>query len=129
MKYVPLYIKTDNSLQQSMIKIDALIKKAKKYNITALTITDNNMYGVMDFYKLCKENDIKPVVGLEITYNDNIVVLYCINYQGYKNLIKLSTILSQRNIELKDLEKYSNDLICLVPFNSISIYLNYKIYL
>lgn len=122
MKYVPLYIKTDNSLQQSMIKIDALIKKAKKYNITALTITDNNMYGVMDFYKLCKENDIKPVVGLEITYNDNIVVLYCINYQGYKNLIKLSTILSQRNIELKDLEKYSNDLICLVPFNSISIY-------
>ena len=122
MKYVPLYIKTDNSLQQSLIKIEELINRALKYNITALTITDNNMYGVMDFYKLCKKNNIKPIVGLEVIYKDNIIVLYCTNYNGYKNLIKLSTIMSYKDIELSELEKYSNDLICIVPFNSVSIF-------
>lgn len=122
MKYVPLYIKTDNSLQESLIKIEDLIKKAKQYNITALTITDNNMYGVMDFYKLCIKNSIKPIVGLEITYKDNIIVLYCINYKGYQNLIKLTTIMSEKDIDINDLEAYSSDLICIVPYQSLSIY-------
>ena len=61
--YTPLYIKTDNSLQQSLIKINDLIEYAKKNNIKSLTITDNNMYGVMDFYKMCINNDIKPIIG------------------------------------------------------------------
>ena len=122
MKYVPLYIKTDNSLQESLIKIEELIKKANEYNITALTITDNNMYGVMDFYKMCKKNDIKPIVGLEVTYKDNIIVLYCMNYKGYQNLIKLTTIISEKDIDIKDLEKYSSDLICIVPYQSLNIY-------
>lgn len=122
MKYVPLYIKTDNSLQESMIKVEDLVEKALEYNITALTITDNTMYGVMDFYKLCIQNNIKPIVGLEINYKHNILVLYCMNYQGYQNLIKLSTISSESEIDLNILEQYSNDLICLVPYQSISIY-------
>ena len=57
--YTPLYIKTDNSLLSSMIKIDDLIEFAKVNNIKALTSTDNNMLGVMDFYKKCIKNDIK----------------------------------------------------------------------
>ena len=122
MKYVPLYIKTDNSLQESLIKIDDLIKKAKQYNITALTITDNNMYGVMDFYKLCIKNNIKPIVGLEINYRNNIIVLYCMNYKGYQNLIKLTTIISEKDIDINDLEMYSSDLICIVPYQSLNIY-------
>lgn len=126
MKYVPLYIKTDNSLQESMIKVEDLIEKALEYNITALTITDNTMYGVMDFYKLCTQNNIKPIVGLEINYKQNILVLYCMNYQGYQNLIKLSTISSESEIDLNVLEQYSNDLICLVPYQSISIYKDLK---
>ena len=67
--YTPLYIKTDNSLQTSLIKVSELIKFAKQKNIKSLTITDNNMYGAMDFYKLCITNDIKPIIGLEVEYN------------------------------------------------------------
>ena len=66
MIYTPLYIKTEYSLMQSLIKIKDLIKIAKENNITALTITDNNMYNVIDFYKECINNNIKPIVGLEI---------------------------------------------------------------
>ncbi len=122
MKYVPLYIKTDNSLQESLIKVDELINKAKELNIQALTITDNTMYGVMDFYKLCIQNNIKPIVGLELNYKQHILILYCLNYHGYQNLIKLSTINSKQEIDLQILEQYADDLICLVPYKSISIY-------
>ena len=59
MNFVPLYIKTDNSLLNSMIKISDLVKYALKNNIKALTITDNNMYGVMEFYTECINNKIK----------------------------------------------------------------------
>ena len=41
--YTPLYIKTDNSLLTSMIKVDDLISFALKNNLKSLTITDNNM--------------------------------------------------------------------------------------
>ena len=124
--YTPLYIKTDNTLQSSLIKINDLIKFAKDNNIKSLTITDNNMYGVMDFYKMCITNDIKPIIGLECVYNDKKLVLYAINYNGYKNLVKLCTLLSERKLEINDLEKYSNDLVCITPFESIEIYNDIK---
>lgn len=120
--YTPLYIKTDNSLQESLIKIKDLIEFAKKNNIKSLTITDSNMYGVMDFYKMCITNSIKPIIGLEIEYKSHKLVLYAINYGGYKNLIKLCTIKSERPLDLEDIKKYSDNLVCITPFESLNIY-------
>ena len=120
----PLYIKTDNSLLSSLIKIDDLINYALKNNIRVLTVTDDSMYGCLEFYIKCKKNNIKPIIGLEI----NNIVLYAINYNGYKNLIKLSTINSKDKINLKDLIKYSDDLICIVPYSNLDNYDDYKFY-
>ncbi len=116
--HTPLYIKTDNSLLQSLIKIDSLISFAKENDIKVLTITDSNMYGAMEFYVKCIKNDIKPIIGLEI---DNIV-LYAMNYEGYQNLIKLATILSERKVEIDDLINYSSNLICIVLYKGRSMY-------
>ena len=124
--YTPLYIKTDNSLQTSLIKVSELIEFAKNNNIKSLTITDNNMYGVMDFYKLCITNDIKPIIGLEIEYNDKKIVLYAENYEGYKNLLKLCTLQSEKKVEIQELEKYSKDLVCITPYESLNIYNDIK---
>jgi len=119
--YTPLYIKTNNSLLTSMIKIDELVSFAKTHNIKALTITDNNMYGVMEFYKACKKENIKPIIGLEIEMDTNIV-LYAKDNIGYKNLIKLSTIQSERMLTSDDLNGYSSNLICIVPYQSMHLY-------
>lgn len=127
--YTPLYIKTNNSLLSSMIKIEDLVAFALKNNLKALTITDNNMYGVMEFYKACKKNDIKPIIGLEVNLDTNIV-LYAKGDKGYKNLIKLATLQSERTLTLDDLNNYSDDLICIVPHNSQPLYNDLtKIYL
>ena len=120
--YAPLYIKTDNSLQQSLIKIKDLIDFALKNKIRALTITDNNMYGCMDFYKMCINNKIKPIIGLEIDINNLKIVLYAKNYAGYKNLIKLCTYKSIKELKISDLEKYSSSLVCIIPYEGLKLY-------
>lgn len=120
----PLYIKTDNSLLSSLIKIDDLINFAIKNNIKSLAITDDSMYGVLEFYLKCKKNNIKPIIGLEIAD----IVLYAINYQGYQNLIKLSTINSKEKVDLSTLMKYSDELVCIVPYYNLENYDNYKFY-
>lgn len=116
--YTPLYIKTDNSLLTSMIKINDLVNYAKENNIKCLTITDNNMYGVMDFYHACINNNIKPIIGLEVKYKDKVFILYAKNYDGYLELVKISTLLSSNELELKK----SSNLLCIIPFNSMDLY-------
>lgn len=118
--YTPLYIKTHNSLLQSLITIDDLIDFAKKNDFKSLTITDNNMYGVMEFYDKCVKNNIKPIVGLEV----NDIVLYAMNYQGYQNLIKLATIQSEREVTTDELIKHSGNLICITLYRSRNRYLD-----
>ena len=114
----PLNIKTENYLLSSMIKIKDLIAFALKYNLTSLSITDNNMYGVMEFYDACIRNDIKPIVGLETKIDSLIIILYAKNYNGYKNLLKITS----NKVDLLFLSKYASDLICILPFESSSLY-------
>ena len=120
--YQALYVKTNYSLLSSLIKIDDYIDYAKKHNLTSLAITDNNMFATMEFFKKCKSNNIKPIIGLELTYNNNIILLYAKNYNGYKSLIKLTTISSSRNIELDDLKTNNKEVIAIIPFKYMDIY-------
>ena len=99
MIYTPLYIKTDYSLLSSLIKIDDLIEFANKYNIKSLTITDNNLCGVIEFYNKCIKNNIKPIIGLELYIKDVNLVLYAKNYKGYLNLIKIMSLKEENNLK------------------------------
>jgi DNA polymerase-3 subunit alpha len=117
--YTPLNIKTDNSILCSLIKIDELIDFALSNNIKSLTITDYKMYGAYYFYKRCKEVDIKPIVGLDILVDGLNVIFYCKNFNGYKNLLKISSLTS---VSISDINLYSSDLICIIPFSSVSLY-------
>ena len=79
MKYIPLSIKTEYDLMNSLIKIDELISYAKENGINAIGITDENMFGAYEFITSCNKNNIKPIVGVEI---DNLLI-YAKNYDGY----------------------------------------------
>ena len=116
--YIPLFNITNYSLLSSLLKINDLIEYAKKNNIPAISITDSNMFGTMEFIKKCEKNNIKPVIGLELLLENFNIVLFAKNYLGYKNLIKLSTIQNERIINIKDIEKYNKDLICVITFDS-----------
>ena len=114
--YIPLFNKSNYSLLSSLLKIDDIIKYAKNNNISSISLTDVNMYGTMEFIKKCRENDIKAIVGLNVILEKYNIVLLATSYQGYKSLIKLSTIQNERRVEEDDLKTYNADLVCLLPF-------------
>ena len=118
MNYIPLRVKTNYSLLTSLIKIDELIKECKKIGITSIGICDDNMYGVMEFYKECKSNNINPIIGLEIKIDSYSILLYAKNYNGYQNLCYISS--NDKSINL--IKENCDDLICILPYESIDLY-------
>jgi len=118
MNYTALQVKTSYSILNSLNDIKKLVSKARDYGYKNLAITDEgNMFGVMEFYLECKKNDIKPIIGIELHILEYVVLLYAKNISGYKNLIKLATIVSDRELQIEDLEEYSSDLILVMPYN------------
>jgi len=94
----------------------------KESGVDTLCITDDNMYGVMEFYKECIKNDIKPVIGLEIKLDDEVVLLYAKNYKGYQNLTRIVYIMQDNTITKDILKKHSNDLICVSKIDLSDIF-------
>ena len=112
MNYTPLQVKTCYSILQSLNKISNLVSYAASLGYKALAITDNNnMFGVPEFYEECKKYNIKPIIGIELTIEDKKILLYAMNNHGYKNLIKLSTIISERPLTKDDLINFKESLI------------------
>ena len=117
-----LKVTTDYSLLNSMIKVEDLINYCKDNNITTCGLCDNNLFGVMNFYNKCIDNNIKTLIGLDINFLNNHIYLYAKNYDGYKNLLKINTIIQTRDIALLDLELNSSNVIAVIPFKYREIY-------
>lgn len=120
--YIPLGVKSDYSLLKSLIKIPELIDYAKEHNITALGLLDDNLFGSMCFYNSCINNKIKPIIGLNIKLSTSNIYLYAKNYNGYQNLLKINTIIQEREINYIDLKSHSKDIIGVLPYKYLSIF-------
>ena len=124
--YIPLFNKSNYSLLSSLLKIDDIINYAKENNISQISITDTNMYATMEFINKCKKENIKPIIGLHIILEEFQIVLFAKNYDGYKTLIKLSTIQNERKVTLDDLNNYHDEVIAVLPFISKEKYNDLK---
>lgn len=102
MKFTHLHAHTSFSLLDGLCKIEDTVKRAKELEFSSYAITDHgNMFGVIPFYKECKKQGIKPIIGCEFYISPrgrglkervaNHLILLAKNYQGYLNLMQLST--------------------------------------
>ena len=67
MSFVHLHVHTEFSLLDGACRIPLLVKRVKELGQPAVAITDHGvMYGVVDFYKACKAEGIKPIIGCEV---------------------------------------------------------------
>lgn len=94
--FVHLHVHSEYSLLDGFCPLEELVLSAKKKGFTHLAITDHGvMYGVVDFYKLCKKHGLSPIIGCEVyvsSENPKInhhLVLLVKNQEGYENLIKM----------------------------------------
>ena len=133
-KFVHLHIHSEFSLLDGANRIKDLPVRAKELGMDAIALTDHGvMYGAIDFYKACKKEGIKPIIGCEVYVAlrsrfdkepgvDNKyyhLILLAKNNEGYKNLSKLVSLgfvdgyYYKPRIDREILEKYHEGLICL----------------
>ncbi len=118
--FTHLHVHTEFSMLDGAAKLDELVAKAVEDGQPALGMTDHgNMYGVLDFYKECRSQGVKPIIGTEayLAYETRFerptrrglmddsggeteggrklyyhLTLLAENNTGYRNLIKLSSL-------------------------------------
>ncbi len=127
-QFVHLHNHTEYSLLDGLSRIKKLFGYVKENGMDAIAITDHGtMYGAVEFFKEGKKQEIKPIIGLEgyITRDmnskikDNFhVTLLAKDYEGYKNLMRLTSIAHMEGYYYKPrfskeiLEKHKEGLIC-----------------
>ena len=133
MSFTHLHVHTEYSLLDGACRIKQLVARAKELGFESLAITDHGaMYGVVDFYKECKAQGIKPIIGCEVYVAPRNMlnkegkadkeyahlVLLVQNEVGYQNLIHLVSegftrgFYYKPRIDYELLEKHSEGLIC-----------------
>jgi DNA polymerase-3 subunit alpha len=132
--FVHLHVHTEYSLLDGACRLGPLVARAAELGQKALAITDHGvMYGVIDFYKECKKQGIKPIIGCEAYVapapattsstrwipRPTTLFCWCKNEVGYQNLIKLISLgftegfYSRPRIDRELLEQHHEGLIAL----------------
>ena len=134
MGFTHLHVHTEYSLLDGAARIKDVVAKARELGMTSLAITDHGvMFGVIDFYRECIKNGIKPIIGCEVytaarTMDDKDaekdkhqghLVLLAKDNTGYHNLIKIVSESYTRGFYYKPrvdkelLRRYSEGIIAL----------------
>jgi DNA polymerase III subunit alpha len=106
--FVGLHVHTEYSLLDGASQIPDMVNRAVELGMPAIALTDHGvMYGAIELIKICKSKGIKPIIGNEMyVLNGDITIQYkredkkkkyhqCVlakDTQGYRNLVKLTTI-------------------------------------
>jgi len=135
MAYIPLHVHSDNSILDGLSKVKEIAKRASDINVEACAITDHgNISGAVQFISACKDNNIKPIIGVEAYIcNDDPkikdknnkslshLVLLAKNINGFRNLLKIINLANdpehfyyKPRLSLESLTEVDvNDLICI----------------
>ncbi|MCB2194332.1 MAG: DNA polymerase III subunit alpha [Bacteroidetes bacterium] len=130
--FVHLHVHSQYSILDGAATTAQIAKKAKEDGMPAVALTDHGgMFGVKEFHVACKKNGVKPIIGVEayvarrghqrkddkIDSSGNHLTLLAKNYQGYQNLLKLTSIAHtdgmyyKPRIDKELLEKYHEGII------------------
>ncbi|MBE9180652.1 DNA polymerase III subunit alpha [Oculatella sp. LEGE 06141] len=114
MSFVGLHIHSDYSLLDGASQLPELIDRAVDLGMPAIALTDHGvMYGAIELIKVCKnKGGIKPIIGNEMyLINGDITkqerrpryhqVVLAKTRQGYKNLVKLTTLSQLQGVQGK----------------------------
>ena len=119
-----LNVKTHYEALKSTIQLNGLIERLKENDVDACAVTNTNMYEARKFIMTLKKEGIKGVVGLEVnlkvapTSAAKTMFLYAQSYNGFKNLIQISSKAMSKDksvLELDEVLGLAADIIAVVP--------------
>jgi DNA polymerase-3 subunit alpha len=102
-----LKIHSQYSICEGAVKIDDLQEFSKSNKIKSLALCDtSNLCGALEFAEKISKVGTQPIIGTQINfkYGDciGLLPLFALNEEGYKRIIKLSSISFLENDELSD---------------------------
>lgn len=105
--YVPLNLFSQYSISLGIADVDALVKKAKLYELPALALTDRaNLFAAIKFYTAARKEGLKPIIGsvIPVSYGMHCgeMIILAKNYTGYIQLMECVTALYQEGVRVGD---------------------------
>jgi len=127
--FVHLHVHSEYSILDGACRIPALAARAAELEMPAVALTDHgSLAGAVDLYKATQKHGIKPLLGCEVYVADDRhsrtrgyahLTLLAESNQGYKNLIKLSSLgylegyFAKPRVDWELLETHGSGLIAL----------------
>ena len=129
-----LHVHSEHSVLDGACNIKEMAARAAELDMPALSLTDHGvMNGALDMYKACRDNNVKPILGIEAYYVDdrrtvkempkyerNHLTLLAENDVGFRNLVELSSEgflegmhRGKANIDMELLDRHSEGVIVL----------------
>lgn len=131
MEYISLHNHSAYSILDGYQMPTEMASRAKELGQNAIALTDHGtMRGIVEFYKACKANDIKPILGCEVYFCPDVtikerslthhLVLLAENDIGYRNIKELVTLSYREDhlyykprVDEADIRAHSEGVICL----------------
>jgi DNA polymerase-3 subunit alpha/error-prone DNA polymerase len=119
MYYLPSSI-SNYSILKGVSSPDTICTIAKTMGYRSIALTDqNNLYGLPAFLRSCKEYDLEPVIGAEITSADGSALIYAQGQKGFANLCRIiSEKQCRKNFTIKQSVVSDSEGIHLVSDNT-----------
>lgn len=110
-----------HSLRYGTISVKDLVQQAVDFKLKVLALTDiNTVTGIYEFYKLCKEKEIKPIVGVDIRVeNKPYYVCLAKNPKGIAEVNRLLTDYNCEGIEIPKINPRLEHNFIVYPLNNI----------
>lgn len=133
-RFAHLHLHSEYSLLDGACRVADIPRRAKEMGQDAVAITDHGvMYGVVEFYRACVKEGVKPIIGCEVyvakrSRFDKVhdldsssyhLVLLCENETGYRNLIHMVSLAftegfySKPRVDMDLLRQHHEGLIAL----------------
>lgn len=133
-KFTHLHVHSHYSLLDGLGKVPDIIDRVKELGMDSVALTDHgSMYGILEFYKIAKKKNVKPILGCEVYVaprrmedktpkidgNPFHLVLLAKNKEGYLNLLQLVTLghlegyYYKPRVDKETLRKFSGGLVAL----------------
>ena len=116
--FAPLRIISGYSFLKSGLTIEKIASSISKHNFYGAGISDIGvLYGVPSFVNEMEKIKKPFLVGLDISNNENSIVVYALNEEGYLNLVRLSSLIDQDKFSLDELKDNHSGLVGVLETN------------
>ncbi|MBF6643870.1 MULTISPECIES: DNA polymerase III subunit alpha [Chryseobacterium] len=112
---------TYHSLRYGTLSVEDLVQQAADNKLKVMALTDiNTITGIYEFYKLCQEKNIKPIVGMDVRVeNEPYYICLAKNPQGIAEINRLLTSYNCEGIEIPKVNPRLNETFVIYSLQNI----------